>query len=156
MGTVRHLLLAAAVAVGLSRGSVAARVEPGHAANITVYHVNPKFLGPKPVNMDIGDLGGVHFTNLSYLDGLFEHHILELAGQLGVGLQINFGRHFSIHTDVRFLSVYKNLGTSTEVRSDCIKSSAGGTGYCNGLANMDPDDQFNIGVQFQAGVTYYF
>lgn len=99
---------------------------------------------------------GVHFTNLSYLDGLFEHHILELAGQLGVGLQINFGRHFSIHTDVRFLSVYKNLGTSAEVRSDCIKSSAGGTGYCNGLANMDPDDQFNIGVQFQAGATYYF
>ena len=28
---------------------------PAHATNITVYHVNPKHLGPKPINMDTGD-----------------------------------------------------------------------------------------------------
>ncbi len=99
---------------------------------------------------------GVHFTTLSYLDGLFEHHILEVAGQLGAGVQVKLGRRFALHADLRLLTVYKNLGNSTEISHECLSSQAGTTGYCNGLANLDPNDKFNIGAQFQAGATYYF
>ena len=100
--------------------------------------------------------GGVHFTMLEYMDGAFQHHILEVAGQLGLGVQVKLGRHFALHADLRFLTVYKNLGTTTEVSQGCLSSDAAGTGYCNGLANLDPNDKFNIGAQFQAGATYFF
>jgi opacity protein-like surface antigen len=99
---------------------------------------------------------GVHFTTLSYMDGLFEHHILELAAQLGGGVQIKLWDSFALHADLRLLTVYKNLGTTSEVSHRCLQSKAGTTGYCDGLANLDPDDKFNIGAQFQAGATYYF
>lgn len=46
-----HLLL-----VSVSTNAVAAiAIDPAHALNITVYHVNPKHLGAKPINMDTGD-----------------------------------------------------------------------------------------------------
>lgn len=99
---------------------------------------------------------GVHFTQLSYADGLFEHNILEIAAQLGFGLQVKLGQHFALHADLRFLTVYKNLGETTEISKSCLSSSAAGTGYCNGLQNVKPDDRWNIGVQFQAGATYFF
>jgi len=99
---------------------------------------------------------GVHFTSLSYLDGQFEHHILEVAGQLGAGVEVKLGDSLALHADIRFLSVYKNLGSVTEVSSGCLSSHASETGFCNGLANLDPEDKFNIGAQFQAGATYYF
>lgn len=115
------------------------------------------FLFPDtPINPYALAGAGVHFTSLSYLDGLFEHHILEVAGQLGAGVQVKLGDHFAIHADIRFLTVYKNLGTTTEVSQSCLSSQAGSSGYCDGLHNLDPDDKFNIGVQFQAGATYYF
>lgn len=99
---------------------------------------------------------GVHFTNLTYLDGLFEHHALELAGQLGAGVQVRFGDHFAIYADVRFVTVYKNLDTTNQVADACLSSQAGATGYCTGLIALDPQDKWNIGAQFQAGATYYF
>lgn len=39
----------------------ASSIDPDHAINITVYHVNPKHFGPKPVNMDTGDVAGDMF-----------------------------------------------------------------------------------------------
>ncbi len=99
---------------------------------------------------------GVHFTNLSYAEGLFEHHALEFAGQLGAGVQVRFGDHFAIYADVRFVTVYKNLGSVDRVANDCLSSRAGATGFCGGLNNLDPTDKWNIGAQFQAGATYYF
>jgi hypothetical protein len=99
---------------------------------------------------------GVHFTNLSYADGLFEHDILEVAGQLGVGVQVKLGDHFALHADLRFLTVYKNLGSATEIANECISSRAGRTGFCSGLQNVDTEDKFNLGAQFQAGATYFF
>lgn len=100
--------------------------------------------------------GGVHFTNLSYMDGQFEHHILELAGQLGLGVQVKFGERFAIHGDVRFLTVYKNLGSTTQVSGECLKSLGGQKGFCQGLNQVDSNDKFNIGAHFQAGASYYF
>ena len=101
--------------------------------------------------------GGVHFTTLSYDDGAFEHHILEVAGQLGFGVQVKLGDSFAIHGDLRFLSVYKNLGNTTQISNECLQSKAGGQkGFCPNLQSMDPEDKFNVGAQFQAGATYFF
>jgi opacity protein-like surface antigen len=101
--------------------------------------------------------GGVHFTNLKYLDGQFEHHILELAGQVGFGVQVKLSDRVSLHSDLRFLSVYKNLGNVNKVSQSCLSSKAGGImGYCDGLSAVDGKDKFNIGAQFQAGVSYNF
>jgi len=36
-------------------------IDPAHAVNITVYHVNPLRYGPKPINMDTGDEAGDMF-----------------------------------------------------------------------------------------------
>lgn len=99
---------------------------------------------------------GVQFTTLSYMDGQFEHQILEVAGQLGVGVQVKLGEHFALHADIRFLTVYKNLGSATEIANECLSSRAGRTGFCTGLQNLDTEDKFNLGAQFQAGATYYF
>ena len=101
---------------------------------------------------------GVHFTNLSYLDGAFEHNMLEFAAQAGLGVQVKFGRHFAIHADVRFVSVYKNLDSVTYVSNQCLSSKAAGRpGFCEGLSALNPDeDKWNIGIQFGAGATYFF
>ena len=40
------------------------RVDPAHAANITVYHVNPHEFGAVPINMDTGDATGDLFFDL--------------------------------------------------------------------------------------------
>ena len=50
-----------------SRPTLAAsvlRIDPKHAGNITVYHVNPHKYGAKPVNMDTGDATGDLFFDL--------------------------------------------------------------------------------------------
>jgi opacity protein-like surface antigen len=117
-----------------------------------MFHVFPD----SPIDLYALAGAGVHFTNLSYLDGLFEHHALEIAGQLGAGVQVRFGDHFAIYADVRFISVYKNLDTTNQVADACLTSRAGATGYCTGLNSLDPQDKWNIGAQFQAGATYYF
>ncbi len=109
-----------------------------------------------PINPYVLAGAGIHFTNLSYLDGQFEHRILEVAGQLGAGVEVRLGESLGLHADLRVLSVYKNLGSVTEVSSGCLSSNAGETGFCNGLSNLDPNDKFNIGAQFQAGATFYF
>jgi opacity protein-like surface antigen len=100
---------------------------------------------------------GVHFTNLNYKSGMFEHHILELAGQLGGGVELQVGDSILLHADLRFLTVYKNLGSVNYVSEQCIQSKASGIkGFCNGLEALDTNDKFNIGAQFQAGVSFFF
>ena len=42
----------------------ALRINPAHAKNITVYHVNPHKYGAKPINMDTGDATGDLFFDL--------------------------------------------------------------------------------------------
>jgi len=42
----------------------APRIDPAHAQNITVYHVNPSAAGAIPVNMDTGDAAGDLFFDL--------------------------------------------------------------------------------------------
>jgi len=44
--------------------SAAPRIDPAHARNITVYHVNPSAAGAIPVNMDTGDALGDLFFDL--------------------------------------------------------------------------------------------
>lgn len=55
--TFMRILLAAA---GI--GQVAAQIDPQHAMNLTVYHLNPAGAGAVPINMDSGDaLGDLYF-----------------------------------------------------------------------------------------------
>lgn len=49
------------VAVMFSVAPLACSIDPAHAVNITVYHVNPKRYGPNPINMDTGDEPGDMF-----------------------------------------------------------------------------------------------
>jgi hypothetical protein len=50
----------------LPRATVAAgpHIDPAHATNITVYHVNPRSSGAIPVNMDTGNGAGDLFFDL--------------------------------------------------------------------------------------------
>jgi len=100
---------------------------------------------------------GVHFTELSYLDGKFRHDILEIAGQAGFGIEVKVTDQLALHADLRFLSIYKNLDSQTTISSQCQSSKAGGAlGFCEGLQNIDTNERFNLGAQLQAGATYYF
>eukprot|EP01062_Namystynia_karyoxenos_P026325 TRINITY_DN20477_c0_g2_i1.p1 TRINITY_DN20477_c0_g2~~TRINITY_DN20477_c0_g2_i1.p1 ORF type:complete len:339 (+),score=82.73 TRINITY_DN20477_c0_g2_i1:79-1017(+) len=47
-------------ALGVAGGSIPAQ----YAVNLTVYHVNPRHLGPIPINMDTGDAAGDMFFDL--------------------------------------------------------------------------------------------
>ena len=93
--------------------------------------------------------GGIHFTSMEYDGGRYTHDIVEFAGHLGGGVQIRIVDSFAIHADLRFLGIYKNLGDEVSVRDDC-------QGYCDGLSSLNTNDRFNIGLQFQAGATYFF
>ena len=99
---------------------------------------------------------GAHFTTLEYQGGDFTHSSIEIAGILGAGLQVRISRSFALHADLRFMFVYKNLSEESSVSSDCLSSMADRRGFCNGLSAFDPDDKFNLGLQFQAGASYYF
>jgi len=100
--------------------------------------------------------GGVFFTRLEYEGGLFNHDIVEVGGLLGAGVQVRLGSSFAIHADLRFMGVYKNLSDEYTVREDCLSAVGSQRGFCNNIATMDEDDQFNVGLQFQAGATYFF
>jgi opacity protein-like surface antigen len=100
---------------------------------------------------------GVHFTELSYLDGKFRHDILEIAGQAGFGIEVKVTDQLALHADLRFLSIYKNLDSQTTISSKCHSSNASGAvGFCEGIQNIDTNERFNLGAQLQAGATYYF
>lgn len=98
---------------------------------------------------------GVQFTELDYGNGAFTYELTEGVGQLGLGVEIALSDHFKLNTDVRFLSVFKGLGSRVEVQDQCFGSGAN-PALCSGLSTFDPDDRFNLGVQFLAAASYYF
>ncbi len=95
---------------------------------------------------------GVHLTKLEYQYG-FRHDLVELAGQLGAGAEFRFSRHFGINADLRFLGLYKNVDSETTIFQECMSTSGGQSGFCNGI---NRDDKFNVGAQFMVGATFYF
>jgi len=88
---------------------------------------------------------GVHITELSYGNGAEIHELWEPAGQVGGGVRVQLTDALELFGDVRVLAVYKNLGAETY--SDC------GYGACG---PADPNDRFNLGAQFSAGLAYRF
>ena len=96
--------------------------------------------------------GGVHLTKLEYDIG-FRHDLVELAGQAGGGIEVRLSRDFSINADLRFLGVYKNLGSSTTLRNRCISSVNQGPSACH---NINTSDKFNLGAQVFIGANFYF
>ncbi len=138
-------------------------VQTADGDNYFAQHTVPVMLSPifylfpdSPINPYALVGVGVHFTTLDYYEGLFQHTLFEVAGQAGIGVQVKLGDHFAINADARFLTVFKNIGSGTEVSSQCLRSEAGRTGFCDGLQNLDAEDKFNFGAQFQVGATYYF
>ena len=99
---------------------------------------------------------GAIFTSLEFENGLYKHDLIEIVGDAGLGLQVKLTRSFALHLDLRFLGVFKNLDDRDSIREDCLRSSGDRVGFCNNLARYDPDDRFNIGLQFQLGATYFF
>jgi len=95
--------------------------------------------------------GGVNFTQLSYGNGKFIHDITELNGHAGGGLKIRLNKSIAISADVRANLLYKDLGSTTLVADDCIKSGA-----CNGVSTVQADDKIDVGMTFQAGAIFYF
>ena len=51
-------------AVAASAVAAASALDPAHAMNITVYHVNPHRFGAIPLNMDVGNAPGDLFFDL--------------------------------------------------------------------------------------------
>ncbi|MCA9514609.1 MAG: porin family protein [Myxococcales bacterium] len=99
---------------------------------------------------------GVHFTELSYLDGRYKYDMSELAGQAGLGLEVFITRHLSLNADVRFQTVFKDLDTQASIRTDCLHQVGDQVGFCDGIHGADPNDKMNLGVQLHAGATWYF
>lgn len=56
--------VAAMTAVTVIFSSVTTAVDPAHALNLTVFHINPIEYGPIPVNMDTGDAAGDLFFDM--------------------------------------------------------------------------------------------
>ncbi len=95
--------------------------------------------------------GGVNFTQLSYGNGSFVHDITEVNGHAGGGIKIRLSDDIALSADVRANMQYKNLGSTTSVRSECIASGA-----CAGLGSVSPTDKLNVGMTAQAGAIFYF
>ena len=89
---------------------------------------------------------GVHVSQLSYGYGAELHELWEPAAQIGGGVRVRLTGNLELFGDVRALAVYKNLGTETY--SDC--------GYGAPCGAAAPDDRFNVGAQFSAGLAYRF
>jgi opacity protein-like surface antigen len=87
---------------------------------------------------------GVHITELSYGNGAAIHELWEVAGQAGAGVRVKLTDALELFGDVRGLGVYKNL---SDVRyGDCSYGACG----------ADPNDRWNLGAQFSAGLAYRF
>lgn len=99
---------------------------------------------------------GVHFTRLEYLDGQYNIDLTELAGQLGAGVEIFLTKNISINADIRAQTIFKNLDTQEKIRTDCLHQVGSLTGFCDNIHSADPEDKVNLGVQLQAGATWYF
>jgi hypothetical protein len=95
--------------------------------------------------------GGVNFTQLSYGNDGFVHDITELNGHAGGGVKIRLSDDIALSADVRANMLYKNLGSTTTVRSQCIAAGA-----CSGLGDVSPTDKLNVGMTAQAGAIFYF
>ncbi len=99
--------------------------------------------------------GGVHLTKLEYDRG-FRHDLVEVAGQAGGGLELRLSRDFAVTSDLRFLGVYSNVGSTTSLQNDCVQSVGNQAGFCNGLSSLNSDDKFSMGAQFMVGANMYF
>lgn len=99
---------------------------------------------------------GVHFTRLSYLDDMYHYDMVELAGQLGAGVEIFLTKNIAINADIRAQTIFKNVDTQAKIHTDCLTRIGNMTGFCDNIHSADPDDKVNIGLQLQAGVSWYF
>ncbi len=100
--------------------------------------------------------GGVSFTRLKYLGGRYNIDSTELIGQLGAGLEFFLTKHISLHADLRGQTVMKNLDEQAKIRTDCLNRVGDMVGFCDGINAADPDDKVNLGLQLQAGASWYF
>jgi len=94
---------------------------------------------------------GVSFTELEYGDGAIRGWLTEIPMQLGLGVQIWLGDHIALHADLRFLTIYKNLDSASEIVDACSRHR----GVCS-PQQVNLDDRYNVGLQFGAGVSFYF
>lgn len=99
---------------------------------------------------------GVHFTRLEYFGGDYAIDVTELAGQLGAGLEVFITKHLAIHADIRAQTIFKNLDTEEKIAQDCERQVGNQTGFCDNIHFTNADDKVDIGVQLQAGVSWYF
>ena len=80
-----------------------------------------------------GDFGaGLHFTKMEYDRG-FRYDMVQLAGQVGGGLEVRLSTDFALTADLRVLGVYQDLGERTTIYNECMQSKGGEVGFCNGV-----------------------
>jgi len=108
----------------VSAASLVRGIDPAHAVNITVYHVNPKRYGANPINMDTGDEPGDMFfdfhnvliTPLQCPDGAASGHGCNNPEAIAPDLMVN---KVVLEVDSRFSGYARcNVG---------VNGSAGGT-----------------------------
>ncbi len=99
---------------------------------------------------------GVHFTRLEYFGGDYNIDITELAGQLGGGVEFFITENLALHADLRFQTVFKNLDTREKIATDCIAQVGTQSGFCDNIHFTGEEDKVDLGVQLQAGVSWYF
>ncbi|MCC6620771.1 MAG: porin family protein [Deltaproteobacteria bacterium] len=99
---------------------------------------------------------GVHFTRLEYFGGDYAIDMTELAGQFGGGLEIFITENLAIHADIRAQTIFKSLDTEEKIAQDCERQIGSQTGFCDNIHFTGADDKVDLGVQLQAGVSWYF
>lgn len=98
---------------------------------------------------------GIHLTKLEYDNG-FRYDTVQVAGQLGGGLELKLSDEFALSADLRFLGLYKNLGSQNSIERECIQAT-GNLASCSGAGGtINTDDQFSMGAQFMVGANLYF
>lgn len=98
---------------------------------------------------------GVHLTALEYDNG-FRHDFVEVGGQVGGGLELRLSPDFALNADLRFLGLYRDVGTTTVIHDRCLEEVNSGNSFCSGINYLDTDDKFNVGAQFLIGASLYF
>ena len=99
---------------------------------------------------------GAHFTRLSYFGGDYNIDVTEFAGQLGGGLEVFLTEHVAIHADLRFNTIFRDLGKRESVNKDCLNARGDMVGFCDNIHFTGVEDKVSLGGQFRAGVSWYF
>ncbi len=99
---------------------------------------------------------GLQFTRLEYLGGAFERQLTQFTGHIGAGAEVFVSRRLSLQADLRFIGLFKDLGSRQDLLDACRSAAGASSPLCLAAAKVDTNDRFDPGLQFLVGLNYRF